>query len=165
MDSTSRADLVVDDAQTQAIHRSGFALKVHLVVDNGSSDVSEHRTARLLLDSGADENVVSTGLLLKYDLQHLQEKTPPLTFKGYNGDEYTTDQIISLTWFDQRAPAVRHKAFFRVLPSSPYDLVLGHVWIQRNYDLVPKFAFQLTLFTKKRDESKFTQNAHSISGC
>lgn len=114
-------------------------------------DDSEHTVVRGKLDSGCDENWVSTEVLTRAGIEDQVEPIEDsTTYTAFGGEKFKPVGKIDITWYAVNASKSRSTTFF-VHHGVPFDMVLGRIFIAEESIFVfnkPALALRMGKFTK-----------------
>ena len=121
------------------------------------TDESEHTVACGKLDSGCDENWISSELLTRARLENQVEPTEDQRiYVAFGGAEIEPMGTVAVTWYAVNASKSR-KTTFLVHDNVPFDMVLGRIFIkEESIFLFNKPALALR-------QGKFTKGSHVIA--
>lgn len=112
---------------------------------------SEHTAVRVQLDSGCQDDWISTKVVeragLEPDVRQLEDEA---TFIGFGGQCLKPRGIVDVTWFAKNAATSRTTSFF-VHDQVPFDMLLGRVFIKEESIFMlnePALALRQSEFTK-----------------
>ncbi|CAD6593578.1 MAG: hypothetical protein ASARMPRED_007684 [Alectoria sarmentosa] len=115
-------------------------------------DDTEHTVARGKLDTGCDENWISTSVL---DRAGLQTRVEPVEFAqsyvAFGGAEFEPTGKVDIDWYATNA-GKSNRTSFLVHHAVPFDMVLGKIWIIEESIFVfnkPALALRMGKFTKE----------------
>jgi hypothetical protein len=112
---------------------------------------SEHTVARGRLDSGCDEDWISTEILERAGLKpEIKAIEIPMTYTAFSGQSFKPIGTIDIKWYAVNAGLSR-KTTFLVHDAVPFDMVLGKVFIKEESIFVfnkPALALRQGRFTK-----------------
>lgn len=130
--------------------RDEFVYTITIISNGGDNNAAEpiHTLARATLDTGCDDNWVSTQIINRAGLQGMvtepnPEDMSPGEHLSFSGHPIDTQGCIELTWFmampDVSSQRTRTDKF-HVFSQLPVDLVLGKAFVKREFILVAKHA-------------------------
>ncbi|KAH0547948.1 hypothetical protein GP486_008311 [Trichoglossum hirsutum] len=92
-------------------------------------DDSEHTVARGKLDSGCDENWISTEVLMRAGIEDQVDTIEDSeTYTAFGGEEFEPVGKVDITWYAINALKSRGASFL-VHPAAPFDMILGRIFI------------------------------------
>lgn len=104
-----------------------FAFSATIVIAH--QDESDHTVLRGKLDSGCDENWLSTEVIARAKLEdQIEGIEASVVYTAFGGEEFQPTGKIDVTWFAANAGVSRKTKFF-VHPSVPFDMVVGRIFI------------------------------------
>lgn len=126
-----------------------FSFTATILHPNGGG--SDHTIARGKLDSGCDENWISTEVLARggFEEQVRAIEIPP-TYIAFGGQAFEPKGEIDITWYAVNA-GMSKKTTFLVHDQVPFDMVLGRVFIKNESVFVfkkPALALRHGRFSK-----------------
>lgn len=142
--------------QLRASQGHPFALTVELFVKDATTGRHIHIPVRILLDTGADVNIVPSDLLRRHSLTSLTRQVSRKIHMGHGEERITSKEEIDLDWFSIKSTKT-HRATFCVFDGpARYDLLLGQEWLSDNKDWSPesKGSSVLALFTQRRSKGR-----------
>ena len=112
---------------------------------------SYHTVARGKLDSGCDDNWISTDIIeragMGEEVQHIERSA---TYTAFGGHQFQPLGSIDVSWFAQNA-SISRKSKFLVHDGVPFDMVLGTTFITKESSFVfdkPALALRQDKLTK-----------------
>lgn len=100
---------------------------------NPLEDGSEQTFCRELLDSGCEDNWVSSEIITRAGLLsqiNASDQLEDAFFTGFGGDSFSPTGVITLTSRYASNSATSKKTAFFVHTSVPFDMILGRKWIR-----------------------------------
>lgn len=77
-------------------------------------------------------------------------ETEDTSYRGFGGDSFTPEGLITLTWYASNSAISKNTAFL-VHASAPFDMILGRKWIKEESIFVfdkPALALRQGKFSK-----------------